>query len=410
MLPKILSSIKRFFKHPLFLSFYLPSLLSSIALGLRNTILPLYVGELSNNYGLIGLVAAGAGLGTLIADLPVGRYVQRIDKRIGMIAGLSLVAVSNLLLVWVHSIWLALFLQLVSGIANSVYLICQHSYITNAARKEIRGMAISLFGGVLRVGLFLGPIIGGQIAAAFGLRLPFVAYFLFVLAAILVLVLAKSKFKAIDPEIGTEGNGATTLREALKGRFWVFLFAGLGYFLAMTIRAGQGLILPLWGADVLGLSPDQIGWAVGLSAGVSMTLFYPVGLIMDRIGRKAAVVPSFLLLGAGLALLPLAQSLGGFILVAALIGFGHGMGSGAMMTVGSDISPEKGRSAFLGAWRLIGDTGNSGGPLIVGFVASVLALPSAALAIALSGFLAGAVFIFLVPETLKKKIKSTNEN
>ena len=267
-------------------------------------------------------------------------------------------------------------------------------------------MAISLFGGFLRVGLFLGPIIGGQIAAAFGLRLPFVVYFIFILAAILVLFFAKKKFIAIDPEIETEGNGATSFRQALKGRFWVFIFAGLGYFLAMTIRTGQSLMLPLWGADVLKLSPDQIGWAVGLSAGVSMTLFYPVGLIMDRIGRKAAVVPSFLLLGLGLALLPLAKSFGAFMLVAALIGFGHGMGSGAMMTVGSDLSPEQGRSAFLGAWRLIGDTGNSGGPLIVGFVADVLTLPSASLVIALSGFLAGAVFIFLVPETLKKKMKT----
>jgi MFS family permease len=407
MLQKILFSIKRFFKHPLFLSFYLPSLLTSIALGLRNTILPLYTGQLSDNYGLIGLVVAGAGLGTLIADLPTGRYVQRIDKRSSMIAGLGLVAVSNLFLVWVHSVWLAMFLQFISGIANSVYLISMHSYITNAARKEIRGRAISLFGGVLRVGLFLGPVIGGQIATAFGLRLPFVAYFLFVLAAILVLIFAKGKFIAIDPEMDSEDNGVTSFREALKGRFCIFIFAGLGYFLAMTIRAGQSLILPLWGADVLGLSPDKIGWAVGLSAAISMTLFYPVGLIMDRIGRKAAIVASFLLLGTGLALLPLVKSYGVFLLVAALIGFGHGMGSGAMMTVGSDLSPKKGRSVFLGAWRLIGDTGNSGGPLIVGFVANVLALPSAALVIALPGFLAGAVFIFLVPETLKKKLKPT---
>ncbi len=202
MVPKVLSSIKRFFKHPLFLSFYLPTLLTSIALGLRNTILPLYVGELTDNYSLIGLVAAGAGLGTLIADLPVGRYVQRIDKRISMIAGLCLVAVSNVLLVWVHSVWLALALQLISGIAQSVYLISQHSYITNAARKEVRGMAISLFGGFLRVGLFLGPIIGGQIAGAFGLRLPFVVYFLFVLAAILVLFFAKGKIHRNRPGIG----------------------------------------------------------------------------------------------------------------------------------------------------------------------------------------------------------------
>lgn len=73
------------------------------------------------------------------------------------------------------------------------------------------------------------------------------------------------------------------------------------------------------------------------------------------------------------------------------------------MTLGSDPSPESGRSAFLGARRWIGDLGVSGGPMIVVFVADALALPNAVLVIALSGLAAGGVFGFLVPETLQKK-------
>lgn len=406
MMTKLVSTVKRFFKHPLFLTFYLPSLLAATGLGLRNTILPLYAGELSDAYGLVGLVVAGAGLGTLIADVPVGQLVQRMDKRVAMIAGLAGEALTTLALVWARSVWLALALQVVGGISLSVFIIARHAYITNAVSLEKRGRAISLFGGVLRVGLFIGPIIGGQIAAAYDLRLPFVAYALLSLAAIVVLLLAKEQF--IDPDPGgseADENGSTNLVTALKGRFWVFSAASLGHILAMITRAGQSLILPLWGADVLSLSPDQIGWAVGLSAAVSMTLFYPVGLIMDRVGRKAAIIPSFTLMGVGLAILPAVSDFGSFLLVAALLGFGHGMGSGAMMTLGSDLSPQKGRSTFLGAWRWIGDVGMSGGPLIVGFVADALALPNAVLVIALSGLVAGGVFGFFVPETLKKKTK-----
>jgi hypothetical protein len=92
-------------------------------------------------------------------------------------------------------------------------------------------------------------------------------------------------------------------------------------------------------------------------------------------------------------------------LVAALIGLGHGLGSGTMMTLGADLSPEKDRSAFLGAWRWITDAGSSSGPLIVGAVANVFLLPGAAIAIALSGLLAGGVFGFLVPETLGRRQK-----
>jgi MFS family permease len=315
-------------------------------------------------------------------------------------------AVTTLGLVWVRSVWLALALQILGGISISVFVIARHAYITNAVSLEKRGRAISLFGGVLRVGLFIGPIVGGQIAVAFGLRLPFVAYALLSLAAIVVLALAKDQFIKKGPDSADViENGRTSLTAALKGRMWVFSMASLGHILAMVTRAGQSLILPLWGADVLSLSPDQIGWAVSLSAAVSMTLFYPVGQIMDRIGRKATIVPSFVLMGVGLAILPMVHSFPMFLLVAALLGLGHGMGSGAMMTLGSDLSPERGRSAFLGAWRWIGDVGMSGGPIIVGFVADALALPNAVLVIALSGLIAGGVFSFLVPETLKKKRK-----
>lgn len=404
MMTKLISGIKRFFKHPLFLTFYLPSLLVSTGLGLRNTILPLYAGELSDAYGLVGLVVAGVGLGTLIADVPVGQFIQRMDKRIAMIAGLAVEAVATLSLVWVRSVWLALGLQILGGVSISVFVIARHAYITSAVSVEKRGRAISLFGGVLRVGLFIGPIIGGQIAALFGLRLPFVAYALLSLAAIVVLVLAKGQFIGADKDpTGEIESGRISLASTLKSRAWVFSMASLGHILAMVTRAGQSLILPLWGADVLLLSPDQIGWAVSLSAAVSMSLFYPVGLIMDRIGRKAAIVPSFVLMGVGLAVLPMVQTYPTFLLVAALLGLGHGLGSGAMMTLGSDLSPESGRTAFLGAWRWIGDVGVSGGPIIVGFVADALALPNAVLVIALSGLVAGGVFGFLVPETLKKR-------
>ena len=403
MLTRLFATAKRFLNHPLFPSFYLPSFLYGVALGIRTTILPLYVGQLSNHYSLIGLVVAGASLGTLFTDLPAGFFIQRLNKRVGMILGLTVDALCMLALIWVQNVWLALVVQVVSGVATSVFMISRHTYITEAARKDIRGRAISLFGGVVRVGMFIGPMMGGQIATHFGLRLPFAAYAAIAALTILVLILSRDKFQD-EPLTGEADDGESMgMLEAFRGRYVVLIFASLGNFLATITRVGQGLILPLWGSDILALTPGQIGWAVSLSSGVSMTLFYPVGLIMDHVGRKAAMVPSFVLMGVGLALLPFTQGFTAFLLVAALIGFGHGMGSGTMMTLGADLSPVRGRSAFLGVWRWITDAGSSSGPLIVGTVASAFLLPGAAIAIALSGLLAGGVLGILVPETLRKK-------
>ena len=133
--------------------------------------LPLFAHELSQGDGLVGLVVAGAGLGTLLTDLPSGSLVRRMNKRSAMILGITIDALSTLLLFWVDTIWLAIVLRFLSGMGHALFSIARHTYITGAVRTAARGRAISLFGGVLRIGLFIGPAIGGMLAARFGLRL-----------------------------------------------------------------------------------------------------------------------------------------------------------------------------------------------------------------------------------------------
>jgi MFS family permease len=124
---------------------------------------------------------------------------------------------------------------------------------------------------------------------------------------------------------------------------------------------------------------------------------------MDRYGRKFAIVPSFLVQGIGLALIPLTTGFSALAGVAGLIGFGNGLGSGTMMTLGADLSPKKFRGEFLGMWRLIGDLGFTSGPLVAGVVAGALALPAAAFVMGGSGLAASLVFALLVPETMNNE-------
>jgi MFS-type transporter involved in bile tolerance (Atg22 family) len=74
-----------------------------------------------------------------------------------------------------------------------------------------------------------------------------------------------------------------------------------------------------------------------------------------------------------------------------------------MLTIGADMAPPEARGEFLGLWRLIGDLGSSGGPLIVGVVASLVALPTAALALSGAGLATVLIFALFVPETLKDR-------
>ncbi|MEL6149629.1 MAG: MFS transporter, partial [Chloroflexota bacterium] len=126
------------------------------------------------------------------------------------------------------------------------------------------------------------------------------------------------------------------------------------------------------------------------------------GILMDRFGRKWAIVPAFVVQATGVLLIPFTGSALALAAVAALIGTGNATSSGTMMTLGGDFAPPETRGEFLGVWRFIGDVGATSAPLIVGAVAQALVLQASVFTIAGFGYGTALWFALLVPETLRK--------
>lgn len=386
----------------LILAFYLPALMVTLGQGLLVPILPLYVADFGISYLLIGLVLAGEGIGTLIADVPTGMIQRRFGDKQVMMMGMLIKAVSIGLLFFASSIWVVLLLRLITGFGRSMYTVSAHVYITNHVDLGQRGKAISMYGGTFRLGGFIGPALGGLLAGMVGMRATFLAIAL-VTAIGFVLVAAFTHGKKNARRKSADDGHGLHIAAVLQQHKRILASAGTAQVFGQMIRAGRTVIIPLFAADALGLAVDQIGLIISLSVAVDFSLFMVAGWLMDRYGRKFAIVPCFGIQALGMALVPFAASFGGLLLAATLIGIGNGLGSGSMMTLGSDLSPAGSRGEFLGVWRLIGDLGHTGAPLVVGVVADVLLLSSAIWVIAGSGLLAASIFTFLVPETLQRK-------
>jgi len=181
----------------------------------------------------------------------------------------------------------------------------------------------------------------------------------------------------------------------------------LGQLFAQMIRSGRNIIVPLYGADVLGLSVQSVGLVMSISSTIDALMFFPAGYTMDRFGRKYAYVSCFLIQSIGMAMIPFSTGFGTLLLATGLIGFGNGLGSGTMMTLGADLAPRHAMGEFLGIWRLIGDGGALGAPLLVGSIADALSLAPAVFAIAAIGLLSAGILGMFVPETLRPKPIST---
>lgn len=383
----------------LLLSVYLPSLVMAFGRGLLLPVLPLFADSFGASYALVGLVLAGESIGMLLADLPAGSLLRRLRPRLAMVLGVLLVGAAAFGLFWVSSLWQALLVQIASGMGGALWNVSRHAYLTTATQPEQRGRAISFFGGVTRMGIFAGPGVGGLLAASFGLRAPFL---LVAGLAALTAVLAGlfTEDPARSPELPLAHRSSLALFRDYRG---ILLSAGLGQLFAQMIRAARFALIPLYGSNVIGLGVDAVGWLMSASSLIDMMMFYPAGLVMDRFGRKAAIVPSFAVQGLGMLLMPLSTSFLGLLAVASLIGLANGLSSGSMMTLGADLAPRESLGEFLGLWRLVGDSGSTGGPVAVGVVAAALSLGSSALVLGGVGLLAAAIFAFGVPETLRRE-------
>jgi MFS family permease len=188
----------------------------------------------------------------------------------------------------------------------------------------------------------------------------------------------------------------------LRSQGATFAAAGGAAFSLQLMRATRQLLIPLFGQAV-GLDIVTIGVIYSLSAGIDMCLFYPVGLLVDRKGRKWSAVPSILLFAIGIGLLPFAAGFASLLAVSLLLGLANGLGTGIVMIIGSDLAQASGRRGqFLGLWRLVGDLGMSGAPLLTAVLTQIATLAAASFVVAGAGLAGAVVMLLLVPETLRK--------
>jgi MFS family permease len=301
-----------------------------------------------------------------------------------------------LALFWAQSVWEILVCRIISGFGAALWNLSRHAYLSEVTTKANRGRAIALFGGTNRLGGFLGPVVGGFLAAQYSLRLPFLMFGILALITIPLAIIFIEKGKM------SRRQQHHNLFGVLQQHHKILLTAGLGQLGAQMVRAARNVVIPLYGSSI-GLGLESIGLIMSLSAFVDVVLFYPAGVIMDKWGRKYAIVPSFTLQALGLLIIPFATGFAGLLFAAMVTGMGNGLSSGTMMTLGSDLAPEDSLGEFLGVWRLIGDSGFTGGPIIVGAIADVIALAPAAVVMAAIGFVSAGIFAFGVPETHPRK-------
>lgn len=169
---------------------------------------------------------------------------------------------------------------------------------------------------------------------------------------------------------------------------------GLGAALLGALRASRVVILPLWALSI-GVGATDTALIIGAAGALDFALFYAGGAVMDRFGRLWTAVPCMVGLGVGHLVLAITHDLpanvGWFVAAALILSVANGIGSGILMTLGSDLADRRNPAPFLGAWRVITGVGRASSPLVIAGVTVLASLPIAAVVIGIAGLVGAGV-------------------
>ncbi len=375
-----------------------PSLLFGVGEGAIFPVLALSARDLGASAAWAGFIVALVGIGSLVANLPAASLAARFGERRAMV-GASLFSLLGLALcLLAHEPWLFGIGVLMIGMASAVFLLARQTYLVEAVPLAMRARAMSTLGGTMRIGLFFGPFIGAGFIHVLGLSGAYWAGALAILGAGLLSLLI--------PDLpGDRKQRASAqhipMGDMLRRHAHVFATLGIATALVSALRSCRQIVIPLW-ADQIGLDAATTALIYGLMGGVDMLLFYPAGKIMDLKGRLWIALPSMLVMASSLMLMPFTRSVATLVAVSMLLGLGNGIGSGIIMTIGADASPNQGRTQFLGIWRVITDAGGGGGPLLLSAVTAALSLAAGIFTIAGLGYIAAFMFWRWLPRRITK--------
>jgi MFS family permease len=376
-------------------SVFLPALVYEIGNGAMAPVIALTALAEGASVRTAGFTLAVMGVGQILGDVPAGILADRLGDRRAMAVASGLALVGQLTILVSHSLWLLGAGLLVIGSANGTYYLGRMSYLSEVIPPGLRARAMSTMGGSHRIGLLIGPFVGAAAISLTGLRAAYVvAMVATVSAAALLLLVPDPERQQVRRRAGGTG-GATSWRMLVDHRR-LFATLGAAVFLVGAVRAARQTVVPLW-ADHIGLSPEHTSLVFGIASIVDVAMFYPSGLVMDRFGRLSVAIPAMVVLGTTMVLLPLTGSALGLTVVAMVMSLGNGIGSGIMQTLGADTSPAEGRARFLAVWRLLSDSGNATGPLVVSVVAVVAGLAGGIVAVGCTGLLAAVALGRWVP-------------
>jgi MFS family permease len=365
-------------------------------------VVPLYAKSFGVSKTAIGLTIAIYGLARFLMNVPTAALADRFGRRSALAAGGAVTVLGNLICALAGSYWMFLGGRFVAGAGAAMVLTGTQVILADISTRANRGRLMAIYMGVFLFAVGIGPLPGGLLAEHLSLSAPFYAYVILGSVVAMLGWLRVPETRGLRPDGSQETAPAVPFRQQLR-----VLLAQTGFLMISAVSFCQFFartgalfnLIPTLGDEKLALSAGQIGFGLSMISIVGLLLAYPSGILVDRFGRKAVIVPATLLNGASLLLFALAGSYVAFIGACAVWAVASGIASAAPGAYAADMAPPGMNAQAMGLYRMLADFGYVAGPLLLGSAADVFATEKALYGTAGLLLIAGVLFAIFAPET-----------
>ena len=383
--------------------------------GIISPVLPLYAQSFGVGTAMIGLTITVFGVARLVMNLPAGFLSERYGRRLLLYGGPAVTVLGSLAGGLAPTFGWLIASRFVAGAGSAIYMTGAMILITDITTDENRGRIMSIFQGSLLAGVSLGPAVGGFVAEAFGLSAPF--FLVAALAAVAMLWsfgrmpetvhLSREQAATAARESPDEAAPRQTARQSvlsllMRPDFLLVSMLTMSIFLTRT--GGRLTLLPLVGVNRLDMSPALLGLVFAMMTVLQLIVLVPGGTLIDRLGRKALIVPSALVTGVALVLFAFSGEVWVFIMAAVIHGLGTGILGPAPAAYAADIAPPGMRGVTMGLYRTFGDAGFVIGPVALGGLADLTGFGPALTVDAIVLVSVALLFALFARETLKRPV------
>lgn len=342
-------------------------------------VLPLYAERLGAEPHQIGLILTVYALAQLVFLPAWGWVSDRVGRRPVILVSLFGTVASFVVLAGADSIAVIYVARALAGFFAASIGTAQ-AVVTDVTSEKDRARGMGMIGAAFGVGMIVGPLLGGVLAATLGVKAPF--YGIAVLAAV-NFTLAWWRL----PETRRTDPGPARFRELLgllvptpirlvamvhDRRIGLFLYLFFHLFTAFAVLESM---ITYYLARAHGASELEVAlifvW-IGFVLAVTQGLL--LRRLVDALGEEKLVGFGVLAMGVGLAAVAWAPSLPWFYAVGTLIAFGNGVAFPSFTSLYSRACEARQAGELLAQSQSMATTGRIVGPYAAGVAMEVWTL------------------------------------